>query len=63
MTIKNVYVQDNYSKTLGHGYGRDTNGGQDLYITIPHELSEMIEWWRAWGPVFKNLNPTVTDAL
>lgn len=63
MTIKNVYVKDNYGKSLGWGNAQDAHGGQDIHIQMAHELTEMIEWWKAWGPVFKNPNPTVTDAL
>ena len=63
MTIKNVQVKDNYGKTLGWSTVQDVHGGQEIHIQIPNELTEMVEWWRAWGPVFKNLNPTVTDAL
>lgn len=63
MTIKNVYVKDNYGNSLGWGNAQDTHGGQDIHIQIPHELTKMIEWWKTWGPVFSNPNPTVTDAL
>ena len=63
MTIKNVYVTDNFSKTLGWGNARDAHGGQDIHITMHHELSEMIEWWREWKPLFSSMNPHVQDAL
>jgi hypothetical protein len=63
MTVKNVYVKDNYSNALGWGHAQDAPGGQNIHITMNNELSEMIEWWKEWGPVFTNPNPTVTDAL
>lgn len=63
MTIKNVYVKDNYGKSLGWGNAQETHGGHDIHIQMAHELNEMVEWWREWGPVFNNPNPTVTDAL
>ena len=64
MTIKNVYVTDNFSKTLGWCNAQDVHGGgQDIHIMMTYELTEIIEWWRTWGPVFSNPNPTVTDAL
>ena len=63
MTIKNIQVKDNYGKTLGWSTVQDVHGGQEIHIQIPHELNEMVEWWRSWGLVFKNPNPTVTDAL
>jgi hypothetical protein len=63
MTIKNVFVKDNYGNSLGWGNTQDTHGGQDIHIQMSHELTEMMRWWREWGPVFTNTNPTVTDAL
>ena len=63
MTVKNIFVKDNYGNSLGWGNAQDTYGGQDINIQLAHELSEMIKWWKEWGPVFTNTNPTVTDAL
>ena len=63
MTIKNVYVKDNYSNSLGWGHAQDAHGGQDIHITMNNELSEMITWWKEWGPMFNNPNPIVVDAL
>jgi hypothetical protein len=63
MTVKNIFVKDNYGNSLGRGNAQDAHGGQDIHIQLSHELSEMMKWWREWGPVFTNTNPTVTDAL
>ena len=63
MTIKNVYVKDNYGNSLGWGHAQDAHGGQDIHIQIPHELNEMITWWREWKPLFSSMNPHVQDAL
>jgi hypothetical protein len=63
MTIKNVFVKDNYGNSLGWGNAQDTHGGQDITIQMSHELTEMMRWWKEWGPVFTNTNSTVTDAL
>jgi hypothetical protein len=63
MTIKNVYVKDQYGNQMGWGNAQDTHGGQDINIQLNYELTEMIRWWKEWGPVFTNSNPTVTDAL
>jgi hypothetical protein len=63
MTIKNIFVKDNYGNSLGWGNAQDAHGGQDIHIQLSHELTEMMKWWREWGPVFTNTNPTVTDAL
>ena len=63
MTIKNIFVKDNYGNSLGWGNAHDTHGGQDITIQLTHELTEMIRWWKEWGPVFTNPSPTVTDAL
>jgi hypothetical protein len=63
MTVKNVWVKDNYGKSLGYAYIKETPGGQEIDIQLNHELSELTKWWREWGPVFSNSNPTVTDAL
>jgi len=63
MTVKNIFVKDNYGNSLGWGNAQDAHGGQDIHIQLTHELSEMIRWWKEWGPVFTNTNPTVTDAL
>jgi hypothetical protein len=64
MTIKNVYVTDNFSKTLGWGNAQDVHGGgQDIHIMMTYELTEIIEWWREWKPLFSSMNPHVQDAL
>jgi hypothetical protein len=63
MTVKNVWVKDNYGNSMGWGNVQDAHGGQDIHIQLAHELTEMTKWWREWGPVFTNPNPTVTDAL
>ena len=63
MTIKNVQVKDNYGKTLGWSTVQDVHGGQDIHIQIPHELNEMVEWWKEWKPLFSSMNPHVQDAL
>jgi hypothetical protein len=63
MTVKNIFVKDNYGNSLGWGNAQDAHGGQDIHIQMSHELGEMMKWWKEWGPVFANTNPTVTDAL
>jgi hypothetical protein len=63
MTVKNIFVKDNYGNQLGWGNVQDSFGGQDIHIQLAHELSEMTKWWKEWGPVFSNPSPTVTDAL
>ena len=63
MTIKNVQVKDNYGKTLGWSTVHDVHGGQEIHIQIPNELTEMVEWWREWKPLFSSMNPHVQDAL
>jgi len=63
MTIKNIFVKDNYGNSLGWGNAQDTHGGQDIHIQMNFELTEMMRWWKEWGPVFSSTNPTVTDAL
>ena len=63
MTIKNVYVKDNYGNSMGWGNAQDAHGGQDIHIQLNFELTEMMRWWKQWGPVFANQNPVVTDAL
>ena len=63
MTIKNIQVKDNYGQTLGWSTVQDVHGGQDIHIQIPHELNEMITWWKEWKPLFSSMNPHVQDAL
>jgi hypothetical protein len=63
MTIKNVYVKDHYGNQMGWGNAQDTHGGQDINIQLNYELTEMIRWWKEWGPVFSNPNPSVIDKL
>jgi hypothetical protein len=63
MTIKNVYIKDNYSNSLGWGHAQDAHGGQDIHITMNNELSEMMNWWKEWQPVFNSMNPHVQEAL
>ena len=63
MTVKNVWVRDNYGNQLGWGNVLDTHGGQDINILLSHELTEMMKWWKEWQPVFNSMNPHVADAL
>ena len=46
MTVKNVWVRDNYGNQLGWGNVLDTHGGQDINILLSHELTEMMKWWK-----------------
>ena len=59
MTVKNFHVDPN----LGYGTINDVHGGVQLQIMANSELHNLMLWWRQWGPVFSNPNPTVTDAL
>jgi hypothetical protein len=63
MTVKNIFVKDNYGNILGYAYAKDTFGGQDIDIQMTHELGEMVKWWKEWQPVFTSMNPHVADAL
>ena len=63
MTVKHVNVKDTYGNSLGYAYVKETYGGQEIDIQLPNELSEMIRWWKEWGPVFTSMNPHVADAL
>jgi hypothetical protein len=59
MTIKTITIDHH----LGYGMLNDIYGGQEMRIQVNPELVEVISWWKEWGPVFRDLNPTVTDAL
>jgi hypothetical protein len=63
MTVKNVWVKDNYGNSLGYAYVKETYGGQEIDIQLNHELSELTKWWKEWQPVFTSMNPHVADAL
>ena len=63
MTVKNIFVKDNYGNQLGWGNAQDSYGGQDIHIQMAHELSEMIKWWKEWGPLFNSSNPAVRASL
>jgi hypothetical protein len=63
MTVKNVWVKDNYGNSLGWGNVQDAHGGQDITIQMSHELTEMMRWWKEWGPIFSSGDPRVVDSL
>jgi len=63
MTVKNIYVKDNYGNSMGRGNAQDAHGGQDIHIQLNFELTEMMRWWKEWQPVFTSMNPHVADAL
>jgi hypothetical protein len=59
MTLKAVTVDHQ----LGYGMMNDVYGGQELRITVNPELTQMLQWWKDWGPVFADGSSTVQDAL
>lgn len=42
---------------------QETYGGQEISVDVGWELQELMNWWKDWGPVFRDVNPTVQDAL
>jgi hypothetical protein len=60
MTVRNFYTNDPSVLTTSIS---ETYGGQELRINISYEFQELLNWWRQWGPIFKDGNATVQDAL
>ena len=60
MTIKRVgWMEDYYT----NNYINEVQGGQEVMLSYPSELRELMRWWREWKPVFENKDPTVVDLL
>ena len=59
MTIKAVRIDP----TIGYGNTNETFGGQEIHIMASQDLTQMLQWWQKWGPVFNDGSETVQDAL
>ncbi len=38
-------------------------GGVALNFYPGYQMMEIMQWWETWGPMFKNPNPSVREAL
>ena len=59
MTIKAVRIDP----TIGYGNTNETFGGQEIHIMASRDLTQMLQWWQKWGPIFNDGSETVQDAL
>jgi hypothetical protein len=59
MTIKSFTVDPH----IGYASMTDVYGGTQINIQSSQDLRELMQWWREWGPIFRNQHPSVQDAI